>query len=158
MKKIQIKTCADLFGKQLPLGKIKDAATRKEIIFLATSLRKPAKEIDDDIEAIRTRLVEGHEEEVQKWQGLIDKIVADKSLSDEERTKLQAEADSLTEAVRISKEFAEATNALLNEEMEIPVHKVSLITIIDALTDGGILSPEAPLELIASSFEGIVKE
>lgn len=158
MKKIQIKTCADLFGKQLPLGKIKDAATRKEIILLATSLRKAGKEVDDDIESIRARLTEGHEEEVKKWAELSNKIVDNKSLSDEERTKLQAEADSLTEAVRISKEFAEATNALLNDEIEIPVHKVNLITIIDALTDGGILSPEAPLELIASSFEGIIKE
>lgn len=158
MKKSQVKYYADLFVNQLPLGKIKDAATRKEIILLATSIRKAGKEVDDDIESIRTRLTEGHEEEVKKWAELTNKIVDDNSLSDEERTKLQAEADSMTEAVRISKEFAEATNALQNEEVEIPVHKVSLITIIDALTDGGILSPEAPLELIASSFEGIVKE
>lgn len=55
MKKSQVKYYAGLFVNQLPLGKIKDAATRKEIILLATSLRKYGKEIDEDIEAIRAQ-------------------------------------------------------------------------------------------------------
>lgn len=55
MKKSQLKGFADLFGKQMPIGKIKDATTRKEIILLATPLRKYGKEIDEDIEAIRAQ-------------------------------------------------------------------------------------------------------
>lgn len=157
MKKSQVKYYADLFVNQLPLGKIKDAATRKEIILLATSLRKAGKEVDDDIESIRIMLTEGHEEEVKKWAELVNKA-ADTTISDKERKKFRDEAAEYKEAVRINEEYSAAVNALFNEEVDIPVHKVDILVIVDALTGAGILSPEAPFELIASSFEGIVKE
>ena len=156
MKKIQIKTCADLFGKQLPLGKIKNAATRKEIILLATSLRKAGKEVDDDIESIRTRLTEGHEEEVKKWAELIDKVATDTTLSDEEKKKLADEAAGYKEAVRISEEYGEAVNALFNEEISVPVHKVDIMVVVDALVDAGMLAPEASVDAVMKEFEGII--
>jgi len=156
MKKIQIKTCADLFGKQLPLGKIKNAATRKEIILLATSLRKAGKEVDDDIESIRARLTEGHEEEVKKWADLTDKIATDTTLSDEEKKKLADEAAGYKEAVRISEEYREAVNALFNEEISVPVHKVDIMVVVDALVDAGMLAPEASVDAVMKEFEGII--
>lgn len=156
MKKIQIKTCADLFGKQLPLGKIKNAATRKEIILLATSLRKAGKEVDDDIESIRTRLTEGHEEEVKKWAELINKVATDTTLSDKEKKKLAEEAAGYKEAVRISEEYGEAVNALFNEEISVPVHKVDIMVVVDALVDAGMLAPEASVDAVMKEFEGII--
>lgn len=156
MKKIQIKTCADLFGKQLPLGKIKNAATRKEIILLATSLRKAGKEVDDDIESIRTRLTEGHEEEVKKWAEITNKLATDTTLSDEDKKKLADEAAGYKEAVRISKEYGEAVNALFNEEIDVPVHKVDVMVIVDALADAGLLGPEASVDAVMKEFEGII--
>lgn len=156
MKKIQIKTCADLFGKQLPLGKIKNAATRKEIILLATSLRKAGKEVDDDIESIRTRLTEGHEEEVNKWAELTNKVATDTTLSDKERKKLADEAAGYKEAVRINKEYGEAVNALFNEEISVPVHKVDIMVVVDALVDAGMLAPEASVDAVMKEFEGII--
>lgn len=156
MKKIQIKTCADLFGKQLPLGKIKNAATRKEIILLATSLRKAGKEVDDDIESIRTRLTEGHEEEVKKWAELTNKLATDTTLSDKEKKKLADEAAGYKEAVRINKEYGEAVNALFNEEIDVPVHKVDVMVIVDALADAGLLGPDASLVAVMKEFEGII--
>lgn len=156
MKKIQIKTCADLFGKQLPLGKIKNAATRKEIILLATSLRKAGKEVDDDIESIRTRLTEGHEEEVKKWAELTNKLVTDTTLSDKEKKKLADEAAGYKEAVRINKEYGEAVNALFSEEISVPVHKVDIMVIVDALVDACMLTPEASVDAVMKEFEGII--
>lgn len=158
MKKSQIKAYADLFGKQMPIGKIKDAETRKEIILLATSLRKYGKEVDDDLEAIRARLIEGHEEEVQKWAQATNKAKWSTDITDEERKALIEEAEGYTEAVRINKEYAEATAALLNEEIEVNVRKVSLATIVDALIDAGILSEGASLDAVASEFKDFINE
>lgn len=157
MKKSQIKAYADLFGKQLPLGKIQDSATRKEIILLATSLRKHGKEVEDDIESIRVKLVEGHEEDVQKWAELMRKS-NNIELDAEERKKALKEAGKLTEVERINKEFTDAQAALLNEEIDIPVHKVELETLLTALADAGLFSVNASVETAAQEFAPIIKE
>lgn len=159
MKKAQVKSYADLFGKQLPIGKIKDTNTRKEIVLLAASLRKYGKEVDDDLEAIRARLVEGHEEEINKWAQATNKAKWSKDITDEERKALIKEAEGYKEAIRIDKEYGEATRALLNEDApEMIIHKVELTTIVDALADSGILSSEAPLDAIATEFAAFIKE
>ena len=157
MKKYQLQDYARIFGQEIPVAKIKDASVRKEIILLVSSLTKPAREIQEEIDSARAKLVEGHESEIQDWLHFTEKA---KNCSDDtKRKELIAKAEACTEAIRISKEFAEAVNTIIAEDApEFPLRKVSLDSIIEALMDAGKLNPEANIASIAAEFEPLIKD
>ena len=157
MKKYQVRNFAETFGKSLPIAKVSNPTTRREIILLATSLAKPAKDIEEEISAVSAKLVEGHEEEIRKWSELTMK--AKNCPDDKERKKLIKEQESCTEAIRIDKEFQEAQLTILNEDSpDFPVRKVSLDTLIEALLESGLLLPEANITGVAEQFAPIIKD
>ena len=47
-------------------------------------------------------------------------------------------------------------NALFNEEVSVPVHKVDIMVVVDALVDAGMLNPEASVDAVMKEFEGII--
>lgn len=145
MTKQELKFYADLFGRTLPIGKVKDIATRREIILLAASLSKPAREIEEELQEVQRKLTEGHEDEVGKWAELMAKGEKD-------------EADKLAEAVRINKEYGEAAGAILAEGVDVPIRRIGLPSLIDALLDAEIIRSDASVEAIAREFKDFIEE
>ena len=158
MTKAEVKRFADLFGKWLPIGAIKEADTRKEIVLLAASLRRYGNEIDAELETIRSKFVEGHEEEVDKWLAAVHKVKYEPNLSEEERQALRIEAEGYKEAIRINDECGKAQQVLLKEDMpEMDIHKVELTDIFSALDDAQFLSGGYSLDGLAKEFKAIIK-
>lgn len=156
MKKIELINFADFFGKRLPIGKIKDSETRREIVLLAASLTKAAKEIDSEVEAVRSRLVEGYEEDVKQYSNLLLKAQAAET-SEAERKSLIEQANAITEAVRINNEFREAASSIYSEDApEVPIRKVDLTVLIDAFVDCDAIK-EQGVTAIQNEFKEIIK-
>lgn len=158
MKKIELKSMAEYFGTFLPAGKIKNRETRLAIVMLYGSLAKPNKDFLDEIETVRKSLCEGHEEEIQKYASLINKA-NDASLDEKERKEAKAEAEKMTECVRIDKDYAEAVRKLENEEVSAPIKSVPLEVLYDALCDCGFprFNPDMPIAAVAEIFKSIIE-
>lgn len=156
MKKIQAKTLSEFFGKNFPIAKLNNPALRKEIILISISLRKYGKEIDDETEALRMKYVEGHEEEVEKWSKLIAEANAEKD--EKKKAELFKKAEAMTEVAQINREYIEALNAMLGEEMDCQVRKIDITDLIDALTEVQMLTDTASMESVIGEFEPILKD
>ena len=111
MKKIELKSMAEYFGNFLPAGKIQNRDARLAVVMLYGSLAKPAKEIGDEVDAVRIALTKDHEEELQKYSTLIQKSF-DQKLTEDERKKAKEEAEAMTECVKIDKDFHLQINQL----------------------------------------------
>ena len=148
MKNIELKSLAEYFGTQLPAGKIADRETRIAIVRLYGSLAKANKEVADEIEQNRKSLVEGHEEEIQKYAELLRK-------GDEASVK---EAEAMTECVRIDKDFQEASAKIYDEESCADIKKVPLEVLYEALCDCKFpnLKPEIPIAVVEEIFKSII--
>lgn len=158
MKKGQLLDITHFLGGALPAGKIQDRETRLAVVRTYASLAGAAKAVDDEAEALRRKLTEGHEEEIQRWAELTRKA-SDNELPEEERDAAKTEAAGLTDAVRINAEFSEALRGLLDEEATAEgIKKIDLALLFDALTDCGVLRDGAPIEAIRVQFAPIISE
>ena len=154
MKKIELKSMAEYFGNFIPAGKIQNRDARLAVVMLYGSLAKPAKEIGDEVEAVRVALTKDHEEELQKYSTLIQKSF-NKELSEDERNKAKEEAEAMTECVKIDKDFQEATGKIYDEDIDVPIKKISLELLFDALSDCGF--PRFDPNLSIAAVEEIFK-
>ena len=157
MKKSEIKSHYEIFGKSLPVAKIKDANTRKEIILLATSLSSKANEIESQLQEILKRLSDGHEKELQEWSALMQKAKYDLNASEQEKVECLEKANKMTEAVRINDEYSKTVEELMNEDVDINIHKVDIMVIFDALIDSGILADQNSIDVICNQFKDLIK-
>ena len=133
MKKSQIKTLAEYFGNSVPAGRIQNRDTRLAVVMLYGSLAKANMETMDEIEQVRLALVAGHEEEIEKYGRLAA------------NPDTKAEADAMTECVRIDTDFKEAADKILAEEVKVDIKKIPLELLFDALADCGFPGlPENP--------------
>ena len=157
MKKLELKSMAEYFGTYLPAGKIKNRETRISIVMLYGSLAKPAKEMAEEVEAVRKSLTEGKDEELKKYVELIKKS-NDASLSEEERKAAKTEAEGMSDCVQIDKDFAEALSKINNEEVELSLKKIPLELLYDALTDCGFprFSPDMPIAAVQDVFKSVI--
>ena len=157
MKKIELKSMAEYFGNFLPAGKIQNRDARLAVVMLYGSLAKPAKEIGDEIEAVRAALTKDHEEELQKYSELLQKST-NNELSEDERKKAKKDAEAMTECVKIDKDFQEASQKIFDEETEVPVKKISLELLFDALSDCGFprFDPNLSIAAVEGIFKGVI--
>ena len=158
MKKIELKSMAEYFGKFLPAGHIKDRETRIAIVRLYGSLAKANMDVINEIESIRTGLVGDKQDDVNKYAALIQKSF-NKDLAEEERKKAREEAEAMTECVRIDKDYSEAVTKVYNEEIEPELKKVSLEVLYEALSDCGFprFSPEMTIADVAETFKDVIE-
>ena len=158
MKKIELKSMAEYFGSFLPAGKIQNRDTRIAVVILYGSLAKPAKEVGDEVEAVRTALTKDHEEDLKKYSDLLQKA-NDPKISEDERKKAKKKADSMTECVKIDKDFQEAAEKIYNEEIEPSIKKIPLELLYDALTDCGFprLEPNLPIGAVEAIFKSVLE-
>ncbi len=145
MKKLELKTLADFFGAKLPAGKIKDRETRLAIVGLYSSLALPMKKIDEEIESVRKSLVGDKQDEIEKYAALIEK-------GDDDSAK---EAASMKDCVKIESDFSEAVRRIYEEDIEIPLRKVSLALLYDALCDCGFDS--MPIAVVENTFYQVIE-
>ena len=158
MKKVELKSLAEYFGGRLPAGRIADRETRIAIVRLYGTLAVANKGVMDEIEEVRKGLVGDKEADIRKWAGLMQKA-ADEKAKPADRKKARAEADAMTECVRIDKDYQEAVSKLLAEDIEPELKKVSLEQMFEALTDCGFpnLDPNIPLAAIAEMFKDVIE-
>ena len=158
MKKIELKSLAEYFGSKLPAGRIKDRDVRLAIVRLYGSLAVANKGTMDEIEEIRKAIVGDKETDIRKWAGLIQKADDDK-LSDAVRAAAKSEAEAMTECVQIDKDYREAVEKLLAENIEPELKKVSLEQMIEALSDCGFpnISPDIPIAAVQQMFAFVIE-
>lgn len=158
MKKLELKSLAEYFGNFLPAGKIKDRETRIAIVRLYGSLAKANMGVIDEIEATRKGLVGDKQEEINEYAKWLAKS-GDPKLSEEQRKEAKEKAESMSDCVRIDKDFAEATSKILAEEINPELKKVSLETMFDALADCGFprFNPEMSISEVQTIFKDVIE-
>ena len=158
MKKVELKSLAEYFGGRLPAGKIADRDTRLAVVRLYGSLAVAYKGVMDEIEEIRKAIVGDKDADIRKWAALVQKA-EDEKAKPAERKKARAEADAMTECVRINKDYQEAVGKLLAEDIEPELRKVSLEQMFEALADCGFpnLDPNIPLAAVAQMFAPVIE-
>ena len=150
MKNKDLKALTDYFGKQMPIEKITNRDTRLAIIGLYASLARAWDEKEKDINSVRTKLLEGHEEDFQLYGQLLYEN------SEESKQK----AADMKECVRIDEDFQQAVNTILEEENPCSIKKVPLELLFDALLDCGFpgLNNEAiSIMLIQRLFNDVIE-
>lgn len=158
MKKIELKSMAEYFGTFLPAGKIKDREARLAVVMLYGSIAKTAKEIGDEVEAVRLALTKDHEEDLRKYSELLQKSF-NPELPENERKKAKKEAEGMTECVKIDKDFQEAAGKIYDEEIEPDIKKIPIELLFDALSDCGFprFSPDMSIAAVEEVFKTVLK-
>lgn len=157
MTKGEVKALAEYFGQRIPAGRIKERDTRIAIVRLYGSLAVANKATMDEIEEIRKAVVGDNDKDIRKWAGLVQRS-NDAKLTDAERKAAKAEADAMTDCVRIDKDYTEAVGKLLSEPCEAEVRKVSLEVLYEALADCSFpnLSEDIPLAAVEAMFAAVI--
>lgn len=157
MKKIELRSLAEYFGAKLPAAKIKDRDVRIAIVRLYGSLAKANRDIQDEIDSLRTGLVGDKEEEVNKYALLMQKAT-DEKLNKKEREKAEKEAASMEDCVRINKDFSEGVAKLFEEHCDPDIKKVSLEVIYEALSDCGFIGfgTELSIGAVGEIFKDVI--
>lgn len=158
MKKIELKSFTEYFGNFLPAGKIQNRETRLAIVLLYGSLCKANKDVAEEIEAVRKKIVGDKEADVLKYASLLQKA-NDKTVDEKERDAAKEEAYKMTECVQIEKDFSDAASKILDENVEVSVKKVSLELLYDALSDCGFpaFGEDCPISVIEQNFAQVIK-